>query len=139
MCGACCQGEGGIVVGPRDLPRLCVHLHMAAESFIALYGYRQNGKIKIRTGPDKCCVFFLPGTGCSVHAAKPDACRAWPFFRGNMVDEGSLAMAKSFCPGINSVIEHDAFVRAGLRYLKKHRLQASDPEHEANALIGVLP
>jgi Fe-S-cluster containining protein len=138
-CGECCRGKGGIVVGPRDLPRLCGHLHIEAESFVALYGYRQDRKIKVRTGPDDYCVFFLPGTGCSVHAAKPDVCRAWPFFRGNMVDKGSLAMAKEFCPGINPVIGHDAFVRAGLQYLKEYRLSASDPALEANALFGVLP
>ena len=139
MCGECCRGEGGIVVGPRDLPRLCGHLRMEAERFIAHYCYQHDGKIKIRTGPGNCCVFFLPGSGCSVHKAKPDICRAWPFFRGNMVDEDSLAMAKEFCPGINSVIGHAAFVRAGLCYLEQHQLRASDPEHEANALLGVLP
>jgi Fe-S-cluster containining protein len=139
MCGECCLGKGGIVVGPRDLSRLCRHLHLEAEKFIALYAHRQNGKITIRSGPDNSCIFFLPGTGCSIHVVKPDVCRAWPFFRGNMVDEGSLTMAKEFCPGINPVIGHDAFVRAGLRYLKEHRLNASDSKHEANALIGVLP
>ena len=138
-CGECCQGEGGIVVGPRDLPRLCAHLHMEADKFIRFYGYRRNAKIKIRTGPDNYCIFFLPGTGCSVHEARPDICRAWPFFRGNMVDATSLAMAKECCPGINSLIGHDAFVRAGLLYLKEKNLHASDPEREANALIGVLP
>ena len=139
MCGECCRGKGGIVVGPRDLPRLCAHLHMEAERFITVYCCRQNGKIKIRTGPDNCCIFFLSGTGCSVHMAKPDICRAWPFFRGNMVDEASLIMAKSFCPGINSLIGHDAFVHAGLLYLEEHQLRASDPECEANALFGILP
>ena len=138
MCGECCQGKGGIVVASHDLSRLCAHLHMEAEKFIELYGYRQDGKIKIRTGPENCCIFFLPDTGCSVHKAKPDICRAWPFFRGNMVDGESLAMAKKFCPGINFAIGHDAFVRAGLRYLEEHQLRAFDPEHEANALIGVL-
>jgi len=138
MCGECCQGEGGIVVGPRDLPRLCAHLHMEAESFIAFYGYRQDEKIKIRTGPDGYCIFFLPGTGCSIHTSRPDICRAWPFFRGNMVDKESLAMSKEFCPGINPTIGHDAFVRAGVQYLEEHQLWASDPKHEANALIGIL-
>ena len=139
MCGECCRGEGGIVVGPRDLPRLCSHLHMGAESLVARYGYKQDGKMKIRTGPDSYCIFFLHGTGCSVHISRPDICRAWPFFRGNMVDETSLSMAKECCPGINPAIGHDAFVRVGLRYLEQHQLKATDPEHEANALIGVLP
>jgi hypothetical protein len=56
-----------------------------------------------------------------------------------MLDERSFAMAKSFCPGINPMIGHDAFVRAGLRYLEERRLRASEPELEANALIGILP
>ena len=139
MCGECCQGKGGIVAGPRDVSRLCAHLHIEEDRFIAAYGYRQDGKIKIRSGSDNYCIFFLPGTGCTVHMAKPDVCRAWPFFRGNMVDGESLSMAKEFCPGINPRIGHDAFVRTGLRYLKEHQLRASDPKHEANALIGVLP
>ena len=139
MCGECCQGKGGIVLGPRDLLRLCAHLRLEVEKFIAAYAYRQDGKIKIRTGSGNACIFFLHGTGCSIHVAKPDICRAWPFFRGNMVDEGSLDMAKKFCPGINPVIDHDAFVRAGLRYLEDNQLRASDSEHEANALIGILP
>ena len=139
MCGECCQGKGGIVLGPRDLPRLCSHLHMEVEGFIAAYAYRQGEKIKIRTGSDNSCIFFLPGTGCSIHVAKPDICRAWPFFRGNMLDGESLDMAKKFCPGINPAIDHDAFVRAGLKHLAEHHLRASDSEHEANALIGILP
>jgi len=138
-CGECCRGTGGIVVGPRDLPRLCEHLGMERETFLARHTYRQDKKIKLRAGPDNYCVFFLHGTGCSVHTARPDICRAWPFFRGNMVDEASLAMAKECCPGINPVIGHDAFVCAGLHYFRECRLNASDPEHEANALIGVLP
>jgi Fe-S-cluster containining protein len=138
-CGECCQGKGGIVIGPGDILRLRGPLHLGEERFIALYGYRQDGKIKLRTGPDNYCIFFLPGTGCSVHRDRPDICRAWPLFRGNMIDAGSLAMAKEFCPGINPMIGHHAFVRAGLLYLKEYRLNASDPEQEANALIGVLP
>ena len=138
-CGECCQGKGGIVVGRHDIQRLCEHLHLGTERFLALYGYRQEGKTKLRTGPDDYCIFFLPGTGCSVHKDRPDVCRAWPFFRGNMIDAHSLTMAKEFCPGINPTIGHAAFVRAGLLYLKECNLSASDPEHEANALIGVLP
>ncbi|MDR0466583.1 MAG: YkgJ family cysteine cluster protein [Deltaproteobacteria bacterium] len=139
MCGECCRGKGGIVIGPRDLPRLCGHLHTDELGFVALYGHRQDGKIKLRTGPDNYCVFFLPGSGCSVHAHKPDVCRAWPFFRGNMTDKGSFAMAKEFCPGINPMIGHDAFVQAGLLHLKECRLSANDPKLEAIALIGALP
>jgi Fe-S-cluster containining protein len=139
MCGICCRGEGGIVVGPRDMSRLCALLRMDAEAFVAGYAYVQGGKTRIRSGPDGYCVFFVSGAGCSVHAAKPDVCRAWPFFRGNLLDKGSLAMAKAFCPGIDPDIEHADFVREGLRYLEKHAIGASNPAREANALRRVLP
>ena len=76
-----------------------------------------------------------PRAICQVHAGKPDICRAWPFFRGNLVDAESFAMARSFCPGINSQISHEEFVRAGLTYLRKENLLAHDASHEANALI----
>ena len=138
-CGQCCLGEGGIVVGTRDLPRLCAWLDLDAADFIARYAYKCGDKIKIRSGEDKYCIFFEPGTGCSVHEAKPDICRAWPFFRGNLVDSQSLAMAKEFCPGIATDIEHERFVREGLRYLEGSGLAASDPDKDANALLKIPP
>ncbi len=139
MCGQCCLGRGGIVVGPRDLLRLCAYLEMDAESFAAAYAYMQNGKMKIHNGADGRCTFFADGQGCSVHEAKPDICRAWPFFRGNLLDAESLAMAKEFCPGIHPDVSHADFAREGLLYLEKHGLHASDPSREANALLRIKP
>ena len=37
MCGKCCEGRGGIVVGPRDLPRLGAHFGLPAEEVLARY------------------------------------------------------------------------------------------------------
>lgn len=137
MCGLCCLGKGGIVVGPRDLPRLCAYLNMDEDEFVAAYTYVGSGKLKIRSGSDDYCIFFVADSGCSVHPAKPDICRAWPFFRGNLVDQESLTMAREFCPGIASGITHADFVREGLRYLQQHNLCASDPEKEACALLRI--
>ena len=61
--------------------------------------------------------------------------RAWPFFRGNLLDKESFAMAKDFCPGIKREATHEAFVREGLHYLRTESLLAHDPQREANALI----
>lgn len=135
MCGQCCQGEGGIVVSPTDLARICAFLGMTPEAFEAAYGERRNGKLKVRTGPDGNCVFFAVGRGCTVHEGKPDICRAWPFFRGNLVDADSLAMAKEYCPGIRSDVRHAEFAAAGRAYLADRGLLACDCTCEANALV----
>ncbi len=135
MCGHCCEGKGGIVVSPSDLQRLCDFLRMPADAVIAAYGEQAGDKLKIRCGEDGYCIFFRQGKGCIVHEGKPSICKAWPFFRGNIEDPESLALAKDFCPGINPDISHEDFAREGMAYLEKERLLASDTRTEANALI----
>ena len=64
----------------------------------------------------------------------PDVCRAWPFFRGNLVDADSWGMALDYCPGINPEAGHAAFVREGLRYLRENGLEGDDAPDGAGAL-----
>ena len=135
MCVHCCEGKGGSVVSPSDLQRLCDFLRMPADAVIAAYGEQAGDKLKIRCGEDGYCIFFRQGKGCIVHEGKPSICKAWPFFRGNIEDPESLALAKDFCPGINPDISHEDFAREGMAYLEKERLLASDTRTEANALI----
>ena len=135
MCGHCCEGKGGIIVSPTDLPRLAAHLGLPPETVVERFCERVGGKIKIRSGADGYCVFFHQGKGCGVHEGKPSICRAWPFFRGNIEDAASLSMAKEFCPGIEESAKHEDFAREGRAYLKEHNLLASDASCEANALI----
>ena len=108
---------------------------MPADAVIAAYGEQAGDKLKIRCGEDGYCIFFRQGKGCIVHEGKPSICKAWPFFRGNIEDPESLALAKDFCPGINPDISHEDFAREGMAYLEKERLLASDTRTEANALI----
>lgn len=135
MCGHCCLGEGGIVVSPKDLVRIAAHMNMTPQAFAAEHGVYKGGKLFIRAGADGYCIFFEEGKGCGVHVAKPDICRAWPFFRGNVVDAESLELAKEYCPGIRSDVPHAEFARQGRAYLKENGLIASDPACEARALI----
>ncbi len=134
-CGQCCEGRGGIVVSPSDLQRLCLYLEVDARTFSERYGETRNGKLNIRVGADDCCVFFDSGSGCRVHEAKPDICRAWPFFRGNLVDAQSLSLAKEYCAGIRKDVRPDEFRSAGQKYLSDNHLLAVNPDCEARALI----
>ena len=134
-CGKCCEGRGGIVVGPRDLPRLCAYFGLPADEVLARYTENIGGKPTLRCGEDGFCLFFKAGRGCSIHPARPAVCRAWPFFRGNLVDEVSFLMAREDCPGIHRDATHEAFAKEGFRYLNDYKLRAWDREHEGNALI----
>lgn len=134
-CGHCCEGRGGIVLSPKDLARLAEFLQITPEDAANSYGEVVNGKLRLQAGEDGNCIFLSPGNGCAVHEGKPDICRAWPFFRGNLEDPASLAMAKDFCPGINPDISFQNFVKEGIKQLVAEGLPASDAAHEANSLL----
>ncbi len=116
-CGHCCQGEGGIILTAPDIRRLCRHLGIDRERFLSQSAEHAGGKYRLKSRDDGYCIFFIEGHGCGVHQARPDICRAWPFFRGNLIDAVSWEMAQDFCPGINGKVSHEEFVRQGLRYL----------------------
>lgn len=136
MCGQCCEGKGGIVLSLADQQRLCDALKIDRQALLNGYTHVRNGKVHLRAGADGRCLFFQAGEGCIVHDRKPDVCRAWPFFRGNMVDEASLFLAKAYCPGIRPRVTHADFVAAGLRYLEGSNLVVGDDGDPAREGAG---
>lgn len=132
QCGQCCYGAGGIVLSPNDAARLAAHLGLQVAPFLEKYAEKVGGKQRLRIGDDGYCVFF--GQGCRVHEAKPDVCRAWPFFKGNLEDADSLEMAKDYCPGIHPDASFKAFAAEGKAFLQREGLLRSDTEVEARAL-----
>lgn len=124
-CGHCCHGEGGIVMTDKDRQRLAAHLGLDVPAMLDKYAERAGEKYRLRSGADGYCVFFVEGKGCGVHPGRPDICRAWPYFRGNLVDEASWQMIQTDCPGVNRDAGHENFVDEGLRYRQEH-----DLEHE---------
>ncbi|MBI9110575.1 YkgJ family cysteine cluster protein [Maridesulfovibrio ferrireducens] len=132
-CGHCCQGEGGIIMTKKDRKRLAEHLGLPEEEMILKYSETVNGKIRLQSREDGYCVFF--NEGCGVHPGRPDVCRAWPFFRGNLVDKLSWEMVQDYCPGINNEAGHEQFVIQGKEYIRAEGLRQHDPEVGPNALI----
>ena len=134
MCGICCTGQGGIVVSANDLGRLANYLNLEPSEVIKRYLVSAGKKLKIRSAENGACIFFNGDQGCMVHSSKPAVCKAWPFFRGNLIDPISLAMAKDFCPGINPYVTHKDFNRVGRKYLQDENLVSRNTATEANAL-----
>ncbi|MFO7718312.1 MAG: YkgJ family cysteine cluster protein [Desulfohalobium sp.] len=135
MCGTCCRGEGGIIVDRTDLQRLAAFLELSQGQCAATYTHPQGEKLVLQCASDGLCVFFRHGQGCSVHAVKPAVCRAWPFFRGNLLDPLSWELAQDACPGIYAQAGHAAFVRQGWAYLCSQGLLRPRRADTANALI----
>lgn len=126
-CGHCCQGEGGIVLTDKDLARLAAHLGMEPERFASEHAVFKGGRLRLGVREDGWCVFF--DSGCGVHPARPDVCRAWPFFRGNLLDAASWEMSLEYCAGINPSLPHEEFVRQGLSSLKSQGVGVcNDPD-----------
>lgn len=118
----------------KDRKRLAEFLNITEEKLISLYAHERGGKIHLNVGDDQYCIFYKDG--CGVHPGRPDVCRAWPYFRGNLVDETSWEMVQEYCPGINPEAGHAEFVRQGREYLRSEDLLRYDPETSPNALIA---
>ncbi len=132
QCGQCCFGAGGIVLSEHDSQRLASFLNLDLQRFLDRFAEFVAGKFRLQVGADNYCVFFQ--NGCSVHEAKPDVCRAWPFFRGNLQDPDSLEMAKEYCPGIHKDADFAAFAAEGKSFLRREGLVRHDTQADARAL-----
>lgn len=122
MCGVCCEGRGGIVLSEKDLVRLADHMGNSVEDFLAGAAEVMSGKPVLKVGEDGFCLYYEQGLGCAVHEARPDVCRAWPYFTGNLDHESSWRMAAGDCRGINEAAGHEAFAREGAAYRLEHDL-----------------
>lgn len=139
-CGHCCSGEGGIVLAPSDAARLAAHLGLAVEDFLADHTEAKGRLPRLRTGADGCCEFYAPDLpGCGVHTARPDVCRAWPFFRGNLLDPESWAMIQEDCPGVNPAAGHAGFAAQGRDYMRGHGLFRRRGPETPEALVPPWP
>ena len=136
-CGECCRGRGGIVLRESDSERMAAFFGLSSVAFHERYAEKTRGKYRLRAGADGFCVFSLGNGLCAVHAARPDICRAWPFFRGNLVDPVSLAMAEKGCPGITEGVAFREFAGVGARYLLDNGIfSEAGEEGTPSALVG---
>ncbi len=123
MCGQCCRGEGGIIVVQEEIEHICKYLNIPEQVFISEYLIKDVcGKYSIKINKHGYCIFFDTKKGCKIHVVKPNICRAWPFFKGNLEDVISFEMAKEYCPGINKDIGFDEFKKYGYRFLRQNGL-----------------
>jgi Fe-S-cluster containining protein len=77
-CGRCCQGKA-IPVNPYEVARIAEHLGTTTTD--VLRTKTENGGAILAGRDDDWCAFFEAGRGCTIHAARPLACRLYPLGR----------------------------------------------------------
>jgi Fe-S-cluster containining protein len=114
-CGACCYGEGGILVNENDIANIAAFLKAAPEFFLKWYCEKRNGKVYITSRRDLNCVFFDKSRRCLIHEVKPLPCRLWPFYPALLKDKVNWELAKGACPGINPDASFEDFLREAVK------------------------
>ena len=74
-CSRCCYHKV-IRVGPYEALRLARHLGISTTTF--LREHTEAGGTVLRTRPEDGGCVFLGAEGCTVHPARPLACRIYP-------------------------------------------------------------
>lgn len=100
QCGACCTGEpGAVYLTEADIQRLCQHLDLSRDHFLEQYTHRVHGRISLREKEHGDCI-FLEEARCTLHAARPDQCRTYPFWPERMRSTAAWEQTCLECPGI---------------------------------------
>jgi Fe-S-cluster containining protein len=106
MCGKCCQGFGGTLVGKEDIARISRHLGISPEEMETAYCARSGLGTVLAQKPDGYCVFF--DGKCSIHPVKPRMCRRWPFIPALLAAPENWRVMASACKGMDPDAAPDA-------------------------------
>lgn len=102
-CGGCCQGEPGVVrVSKAELGLIAQKLGLPTERLFET-GFVDAFETAYRLNEEPAngrCVFFKEGAGCSIYEVRPQQCRTWPFWLGNLRSMERWRAAARNCPGI---------------------------------------
>jgi Fe-S-cluster containining protein len=103
QCGKCCTGAPGYVwVDTEEMRKMAEFLNLALADFKRLYVRRIGQKFALveRKSQNHSCVFYQ-NQKCQVYAARPLQCRAYPFWKENLLSEASWKKAAEECEGIH--------------------------------------
>jgi Fe-S-cluster containining protein len=83
----------------EDLKRAAAFVGMSAGDFEAHYVYRTRRLLRLRKPRGSQCHFLREG-GCSIHPAKPEQCRTFPFWPELLASRREWNRTARYCPGI---------------------------------------
>ena len=103
QCGGCCSGpdEGYIWITRPEIELLVKHLDITVEQLRQKYLTRLGCRTSIiEDEQSKDCIFLIEHC-CKVYDVRPNQCRTWPFWPGNLKSAYDWNCAATRCPGIN--------------------------------------
>ena len=101
QCGRCCTGAAGYVwVDITEIGALARELNLSLDAFGGRYLRRVGSRYALVDRPGTSdCVFYDNGK-CSVYAARPQQCRAFPFWRKYLESPETWGAVAARCEGI---------------------------------------
>jgi uncharacterized protein len=106
-CGNCCSGpaEGFIWVAKEEIELIADFLKIPVRQLRRQFLKRSGFRLTIMEDPiTKDCVFLKLIDGrkqCTIYSVRPNQCRTWPFWPGNLSSPDIWSRASQKCPGIN--------------------------------------
>ncbi|MFY9397367.1 MAG: YkgJ family cysteine cluster protein [Desulfomonilia bacterium] len=98
-CGACCNGDPGVVyVDDREITEIAGFVDIPRDVFIERCLYLLKTSHAIRETHDGRCIFYE--NGCAIYPVRPLQCRTFPFWFQNMRSRYAFKDVEAFCPGI---------------------------------------
>jgi Fe-S-cluster containining protein len=118
MCGNCCTGpEGAVYFSPEEGEKMAAKTGLPLDEFLKRYARRMGNQRSLRekvTSFGNDCVFLdresIPGKAvCGLYEARPEQCRTWPFWEGNLRSRKAWEETKKHvpCPGMDTGPVHD--------------------------------
>ncbi len=99
-CGACCNGEPGIIyVLQQELRPIAAAIDLPMDTFISCCLYPYGMSYSIKEDDSGRCIFYEGG--CSIYPVRPTQCRTFPFWFCYLRSEDGWAEAAKRCPGVN--------------------------------------
>lgn len=134
-CGKCCKNREDILLNPRDLFRLAMHMKQTPDQVVArccetyIGDHSRIPVVRLRpVGKAKVCP-LLKDNRCSVHAAKPSVCALYPlgrFLKATSTDPNAPKESGYFIQPITCGGHKQTTVRA---YLESFGIPLEDVFH----------
>lgn len=100
-CGGCCTGAPGYVwVTEEEVAAIAALWGETVEAFARRHVRRIADRLSLCERPGGDCEMYDRERGCTVYAARPAQCRAYPFWTANVKSPEAWARAGRECPGI---------------------------------------
>lgn len=109
QCGNCCTGPPGYVwFNNSESQAMALYLKLEEPTFRGRYAHTIAGKWTLnetKTVHGYDCIFLRRDEQgkalCSVYPVRPQQCRTWPFWEGNLSSPAAWKRSSQRCPGMD--------------------------------------